>query len=530
MYTQFTRAQPLRGVCAALRGNRAPPRRLLAKTDKANKHSNTVLAEWSGVMLIDAFEEDGFRPPAPYPSPNRLGLIRLLHALRRNPLECWSSDFFTETISRVKLPIGTAFVVNEPAAIRRVLIDNAVNYRKDPLQHRVLRAGLADGLLSADGERWDAQRRTLAPLFSLRNVRSLTTDMRAAVDALTQRWLSFPPGSVDVAAEMTVLTLNVLALTIFADGLPGDLNDFRRSMNDYFRTVGRIGLLDLLGVPDVVPRPGEAKVRATLRYFEAMIDELIAARRRKLDSAACERRNDLLSLLLRALDPDTGRSMTEVEVRSNILTFLSAGHETTANTLSWALFLLSQSASWRAAVEREAALALAGPDEGMYDRLTVTRAVVEETLRLYPPIPALSRIAEKPDRLGDYEIRARSLIVISPYVLHRHVRHWDKPDIFEPRRFLGEARRGIERFAYLPFGAGPRTCIGSTFALQEATVALATLLHRFDFRLEPGADVWPLMRVTLRPGNGLPMRITPKRRRDGLQAQSQHQRRREEAR
>src|SRR5690242_14414270 len=130
-------------------------------------------------MLIEAFEETGFRPPAPCPSPTRLGLIQLLQALRRNPLECWSRDFFTETISRVKLPIGTAFVVNEPAAIRRVLIDNAANYRKDPLQHRVLRAGLADGLLSAEGERWDAQRRTLAPLFSLRNVRSLTTDMRA---------------------------------------------------------------------------------------------------------------------------------------------------------------------------------------------------------------------------------------------------------------------------------------------------------------------------------------------------------------
>jgi cytochrome P450 len=473
-------------------------------------------------MLIEAFEEDGFRPPAPCPAPTRLGLIRLLQALRSNPLECWSREFFTETISRVKLPIGTAFVVNDPAAIRRVLIDNAGNYRKDPLQHRVLRAGLADGLLSAEGERWDAQRRTLAPLFSLRNVRSLTPNMLAAIDALTRRWLSFPPErSVDVAAEMTVLTLNVLALTIFADGLPGDLNDFRRSMNDYFRTVGRIGLLDLLGVPDVVPRPGEAKVRATLRYFETMIDQLIEARRRKLDSTACERRNDLLSLLLRALDPDTGRSMTETEVRSNILTFLSAGHETTANTLSWALYLLSQSACWRAAVEREAAQALAGPDEGMYDRLTVTRAVVEETLRLYPPIPALSRIAEKPDRLGDHEIRPRSLIVISPYVLHRHIRLWDRPDVFEPRRFLGEARRGIERFAYLPFGAGPRTCIGSTFALQEATLALATLLHRFDFRLAPGADVWPLMRVTLRPGNGLPMRITPKRRLDGLQARLQ---------
>jgi cytochrome P450 len=450
-----------------------------------------------------------FRPPAPAPPPKRLGLIDLLQALRRNPLECWSEDFFREPISRVGLPIGGVFVLNDPAAIKHVLVDNATNYQKDPLQRRVLSAGLADGLLSAEGKRWEIQRRALAPLFSARTVRSLAKDMRHAVDQLTQRWLSLGSGAeIDVAAEITLLTLEVLALTIFSDGLQSDPDEFRQSMTEYFRAAGRIGLLDLIGAPDYIPRPGRWRIKSTLRYFESIIDSLIDTRKRALESnAAC--RDDLLTLLLRALDPATGQRMTLAEVRSNILTFLSAGHETTANALTWSLFLLSQSSDWRKRVQDEAERELAGPDEGLVDRLAVTKAVVEEALRLYPPIAALSRSAKRPDRLGEHTVKAGSLIVIAPYVLHRHQRLWHQPDIFDPGRFLGDARREVGRFAYLPFGAGPRICIGSSFALQEAAIALACLIRRFEFRLEPECKVWPQMSVTVRPANGLPMRIAP---------------------
>ncbi len=225
-----------------------------------------------------------------------------------------------------------------------MLVDNAGNYRKDPLQRRVLSAGLSDGLLSAEDKRWEIQRRTLAPLFSARTVRSLAKDMLHAVDQLTQRWLSMGPGAmVDVAAEITLLTLNVLALTIFSDGLQSDPDEFRLSMTEYFRVAGRIGLLDLIGAPDYIPRPGRWRIKPTLKYFEGIIDDLINARRRALETNGPACRDDLLTLLLRALDPATGQPMTLAEVRSNILTFLSAGHETTANTLTWSLFLLSQS-------------------------------------------------------------------------------------------------------------------------------------------------------------------------------------------
>jgi cytochrome P450 len=216
--------------------------------------------------------------------------------------------------------------------------------------------------------------------------------------------------------------------------------------------------------------------------------------------------SDLLSLLLRASDPATGRSMTTNEVRSNILTFLSAGHETTANALAWSIFLLSQSSWWCSRVQEEAARELQGPIDGLADRLVVTRAVVEEALRLYPPIAALSRMALEDDLLSDTKIKAGSLIVISPYVLHRHQRLWRMPDIFDPSRFL-DTKRSINRFAYLPFGMGPRTCIGASFAMQEAVVVLAVLLNSFNFHLLPAARVWPVQRLTLRP-NSLPMNVS----------------------
>ena len=300
----------------------------------------------------------------------------------------------------------------------------------------------------------------------------------------------------------------MLALTIFSDGIGSDFDAFRAGMNDYFGAIGRIGVLDLMGAPDYVPRPGRKRLRQTMAYFEGVIDKIIGARRRRLDqSTNADAPDDLLTLLLRALDPATGRPMSLAEVRSNILTFLSAGHETTANTLAWSAFLLSQSPYWYGRVRAEADAELVGDRNGLLERLVVTRAVVEEALRLYPPIAALSRASEQADEIGEIGLQPGSLIVIAPYILHRHRRLWERPDLFDPTRFLAPEKAKIPRFAYLPFGAGPRTCIGSSFALQEATIVLARLSQRFDMQLVPGARVWPLQKITLRPAHGLPMRI-----------------------
>ena len=448
------------------------------------------------MRLLSAGAEPQARPLKP---------LALVWTLKRNPLECWAAPHFEQPIVAGGLPIGHVLLVHEPGAIRHVLLNNAANYRKDRLQRRVLSAGLNDGLLSAEGEQWRLQRRVLAPMFARKTVMDFAPAMLAAAEALIGRWSALGDQPVDVAAEMAKVTLDVVERTIFSDGFGSDAEDIRMAMATYFSTIGKISPLDILGVPDFVPRLSRLRVHSTLRFFEAEVGRVISARRRILAERPDKAPNDLLTHLLAALDTGSGDGLTEAEVRSNILTFIAAGHETTANTLSWALFLLSQSPQWRARIEAEVDRELAGPIAGIADRLVETRAVVEETIRLYPPIAAISRVALDFDELKGERVRPGSLIVISPYVLHRHRLLWDRPDEFDPRRFLGAAHATIDRFAYLPFGAGPRKCIGSTFALQEATLVLAAIVRRFSLRLKPGHAVWPTLRVTLRPANGLPM-------------------------
>ncbi len=472
-----------------------------------------AISELAGEMLTEspALAPGSYQPPAPCPQPKPLGAFRLIAALRRNPLECWAKDHFEKAVVVGGLPFAHVVLVNDPRAIERILLGNAANYHKDSFQRRVLSAGLGDGLLSAEGDQWRVQRRTLAPVFGRKTIMEFAPDMFAASQALVARWRERDGATVDVAAEMTKLTLDVLERTIFSEGLGRAPEEFRLAMRTYFDTIGRIDPLDVLGVPSFVPRIAHWRLRSTLRFFDTAIDEIIETRRRRVAENHNDDAKDILTLLLKALDPETGHRMSEIEVRSNILTFIAAGHETTANLLTWSLFLLSQSPLWRGRVEAEAERELDGPVAGLAERLAVTRAVIDEAARLYPPIAAISRVALDADELAGAKVKRGSLVVVAPYVLHRHRHLWRDPDAFDPARFLGEARGEIDRYSYIPFGAGARTCIGSAFALQEATLVLAAIVKNFRFELAPGKRVWPLLRVTLRPEAGMPMVITCKR-------------------
>jgi cytochrome P450 len=359
------------------------------------------------------------------------------------------------------------------------------------------------------------QRRALAPLFSRRSVMTFASAVVAAAEDLVarlDRQVSEPGGAVDMAAEVTRLTLDVLEHTIFSDGVGADREDIRLAMQRYFEVASRIDPFDILGLPAGIPRPRRLKVWSTLRFFEKTIDMLIATRRRRLAEAPGDVPQDLLTLLLAATDPQTGERLTETEVRANVLTFIAAGHETTANCLTWSLYLLSQSPEWRERVCAEAERELdRGDPASLVDRLVETRAVIDEANRLYPPISAISRVARGDDELSGHRVRRGTMVVIAPYVLHRHRALWTQPDYFNPDRFLPGARESIERFAYLPFGAGPRVCIGSAFALQEACVTLAMLSRHFTVALAPGHTVRPVQKMTLRPDGGMPMML---RRRD----------------
>jgi len=434
-----------------------------------------------------------------------LGPLALLRVLASNPLEAWTKAHFEKPIVMGGLSIGRVALVNDPAAIRRVLMDNNQNYHKDWLQQRVLSAGLTNGLLTAEGQQWRTQRRALAPLFARRTVLSFSAAMIDAAAALVER-LRLRDGQIeDMAVEATRLTLEVLERTMFSDGLGRSPEDIRVAMKHYFEAIGRLDPFDVLGLPNVVPRLSRWKVRPMLRLFESAIDTIVSTRRRRIAEDPGGVPRDILTLLLEARDPETGEGLSEVEVRANILTFIAAGHETTANSITWSLFLLSQSPEWRARVQAEADRELDGDIDGIAERLVETRAVIEEAMRLYPPLAAISRAALAPDELAGEPIRRGTMVVIAPYVLHRHRALWADPDAFDPNRFLGGARERIDRFAYLPFGVGPRICIGATFALQEASIVVATVMRHFTLELAPGHAVWPVHRVTLRPSGGLPM-------------------------
>ena len=445
-----------------------------------------------------------FRPTVPPPLREPQGLFAFLKAARKNPITTYMDAHFRLPVVAAEGVIGRVTMVSDPALIRHVLVENADAYRKDDLQRRVLAPGLGDGLLSAEGDEWRLQRRTLAPIFSARTVQGFAEPMNAAGARLARRLVRRGGAHVDVALEMTRVTLDVLERTIFTQGLPGDPDALGRAITRFLEAVGPIDPLDVFGVPDFVPRIGRLRARPAGRFLAEVVDELIARRKALMATGEAGPR-DLLTLLLAAQDPETGAGLSDLSVRANITTFIAAGHETTANSLTWALYCLSQDEAARARVEAE--VDAAGAGDLALDHLPFTRAVVEESTRLFPPVPFLSRQAVREDRFGRIKVPRGSLVVVAPWVLHRHHLLWEDPEAFVPERFMPGARERIPRFAYLPFGAGPRVCIGQSFSVQEATILLAHVVRAVRFHLpEDHPPVTPLQRVTLRPEHGLRMR------------------------
>jgi cytochrome P450 len=453
-----------------------------------------------------------FRPRVPAPRTTPPDLFAFLHAARNNPLTSWMDVHFEEPIVMTKGVLGRVMVVNDPAAIRHVFVDNAGAYRKDALQRRVLAPGMADGLLTADGDEWRLQRRTLAPLFTPRTVQGFAPAMAEAAGRMMRRWRRREGRVLDMSLEMTRVTLDVLERTIFTQGPAHDPDALGRAITRFFEAVGPIDPLDVFGMPDWLPRLGRLQARPALAYFERLVNELIAARKALIASGGPVPR-DILTLLLEANDPETGKGLSDIGVGANVITFIGAGHETTANALTWALYLVSQAPDIRDRLEAEVDEVLRDRpiEAGDVARLPLVRAVMEETMRLFPPVPFMSREAIREDRVAGYKVPRGTLVVVAPWVLQRHRRLWTDPDAFDPDRFMPERRDAIDRFAYLPFGAGPRVCIGASFSLQEAVVVLAEILRGVRVELAEGHEVKPVHRVTLRPEGGLPMRVTRRR-------------------
>ncbi|WP_395541853.1 cytochrome P450 [Neotabrizicola sp. sgz301269] len=425
-----------------------------------------------------------------------LGIRGSLAAGRRNVLE-----LIPEIATHAPILSGRTgkrwHMVMEPDALKRVLRDNLANYPKSLVTKLILGPAIGDSLFVAEGAEWHWQRRTAAPVFSHRNVAALGPVMTAAAERACARLVT--GRAANLFDEMVTATFEVIADVTFTSGEGFDRAAVHRAIEQYIGQTAKVSVLDILGAPGWVPRPHRMVTGAAMRQTKRLADQAIEARR----AAGARLPPDLLDLLMAGADPDSGRKMSTDELRDNLLTFIVAGHETTALTLSWALYLCAFDPGVQAAARAEAQAVLGERAATVTDlpALPLTRCIVDEALRLYPPAAFLSRTAQAPDELCGREVRRRDTVILPIYALHRHHRLWDRPDAFDPSRFADP--RAVPRFHYLPFGDGPRICIGASFALQEAVIILATLLARFRFTPVPGRDPKPAMILTLRPEGGV---------------------------
>lgn len=397
------------------------------------------------------------------------------------------------------------FFINHPDWIRRVLQDNHHNYSKDTIQYNTLATITGRGLLTSDGEEWLRHRRMEQPAFSRSRLAALDQVIAPALGAMLERWGRQPDDAVlDIDREMLAVTLEIVGQALFSIDLRKDAPRLTQAVLTALDHV-IYRAQNPFAPPDWLPTPQNLSFRKALRQLDRAVYEILENRRR-----SGEQREDLLGMLMSARDDEGGGSgLTDQQIRDEIITLLIAGHETVASALTWSWYLLAQHPSvWEQMREEVSQFPCEGlPGYPDLERLPFTAAVFSEALRLYPPAWLITRRALGEDELNGHKIPAGSLIVISPYVVHRHPQFWEDAESFLPQRFLNGRERSIPRFAYIPFGGGPRLCIGNNFAMIEGVLILAgiTQRYRLELAVESPVQVDPL--VTLRPHHGLPMRL-----------------------
>ena len=432
-----------------------------------------------------------------------LGLFRSLAMARRNVLSIIPEIAVKQPMVSGKM--GKRWhMVMDPTAIREMLLDRVDDYPKSLVTKNLLRPAIGDSLFIAEGAHWRWHRRAVAPAFSHRNMLNLSPIMTAAAQRSADR-IAAGSRAINMLDEMVTSTFDVISDVTFSGGDGFDRGAVHRAIDDYIAEAGKLSLFDILGLPDWLPRPGRAMSGRALKDMKRIADGAIDARAERGPSDT----PDLLDLLLDGTDPKTKRQMNTAELRDNLLTFIVAGHETTALTLSWALYLMGfdQAVQQKARAEAQTVLQGRAATGADVENLPYIRQIIDETLRLYPPAGVISCTAQRNDTLCGREVRPGDTVMVPIYALGRHQQLWDQPDVFDPDRF--KDRKAIDRYAYLPFGDGPRICIGASFAQQEAVIILATLLSRFRFTPVDGKSPEPVMILTLRPEGGVWLTATP---------------------
>lgn len=437
------------------------------------------------------------------PQPPGIPVLGNLVQARRNPLR-FALDLTRDfgDITRFRIGTYTGYLLNHPRYFQYVLKTNHRNYNKDNYNYRKLKTVLGEGLITANGDEWYRDRQLISPAFHGNKIERFCATTTKAAGEMLERWQysSDHLEPVNIASEMMKLTLRVIADSLFSMDIRSSVyvvakafSTLNEDISYRFKTVF---------VPPLwIPTRRNRAFKKALVELDRLVYEIIKRRRNEEIS-----RNDLLDMLIAAGEKQSGEGMTDREIRDEVLTLMLAGHETTANLLSWTIFLLSQNPNVmdKLTIELKEVLNTRDPVYGDLSELNFTKKVLQESLRLYPPVWIISRNAIKDDFIGGYRIPAGSTVTLCSYTLHRHPGFWENPETFNPERFSSDQS---SHYAYFPFGGGPRSCIGSHFAIMEAQLILAMIFRRYKLKLMPGHPVEPEPLITLKPRNGLRMII-----------------------
>jgi cytochrome P450 len=446
----------------------------------------------------------GARKP---PGPGPLSSLNSVLALGRDPIR-FALDMWHRygDLVRIRFLFWQGYLVFHPDQIKHILQDNHRNYTKDFFTLNAFKAFVGNGLVTNNGDSWLQQRRLMQPAFHRKRLAAFGTLITGTTVEMIERWQGFAEQGqpLDIAGEMMRLTLRIVGRSLFSIDLSNETETVGRAVT----TLSTL-MVEYMSVPFPplwIPTPRNRRITSAIRTLDTVVQDIITARRRQHTESG-----DLLSLLLSARDEETGERMSDKQVRDEVMTLLFAGHETTSNLLAWTWYVLSQhpEVERRLHAELEAVLAGQRPSVEHLTNLPYSQMVLEETLRLYPPAWSLARKARARDCVGGYAIPAKSVILMIPYVTHRHPAFWEHPEWFDPERFTPECAVARPRYAYYPFGGGPRQCIGNNFALMEAHLILATVAQRYRLHLVPGHEVEAEALLTLRPRYGLPMILKP---------------------
>ena len=440
------------------------------------------------------------------PGPRGGPILGSLSAFRRDPIALLTDAFRAHgDVVRLRFMRTTAHLVCHPRGIRHVLQTRHLNYGKGTRGIAKLRAILGNGLLTNDGESWLRQRRTLQPGFHREKVAGFASLIRRHATELALAWeqrAAAGPCRIDAAEEMMAVTLRIVAEALFGADIAPATQRVGRALSDALH-VTNARVKAPFDVPPWLPTPGNLRFARAMRVLDGEVSGMIEARRR---GAA---RDDMLSMLIEARDPATGEGMSDGQLRDEVMSLLLAGHETTANVLTWTLYLLARHPEEQERVHAEAAPALEAELSALEQarRFEYAGMVLQESMRLYPPAWLFGRSPLEDDEIEGFHVEAGSLVFMSAFVTHRHPELWPEPERFDPERFAPANAAALDRFAYFPFGGGPRLCIGAPFASLEMPIVLASLARRLRFRLAPDAVVALEPLVTLRPRHGMPLLV-----------------------